>query len=218
MTNLCMNDHMKLVHPELPRFFEQEAVRFSSHGQPVIVSLKRHYPDDEEPEDEDLLVFLVYSVIRLYLDPTVKDHLIGRNKIGRDIVKLWHGKREDLKFHLRWHIDSGGVISLTLDGWSSISQQGYLAITAHHAEQVGSQLTELKQTLLAFQPVLDMLMCLRYWLKSPEASAEEIATYVHREMDDPSEQPRIPGEDADEIPLLHYIHENGAPSDDELQL
>jgi hypothetical protein len=48
------------------------------------------------------------------LVPTVKEHLIGRNTIGRDIVKLWHSNREDLKFHLGRHIASGGMISLTL--------------------------------------------------------------------------------------------------------
>ncbi|KAA8914748.1 hypothetical protein FN846DRAFT_901829 [Sphaerosporella brunnea] len=38
---------------------------------------------------------------------------------------------------------------------SSISQQGYLAVNAHYAERLGSRSTELKQTLVALQPVLD---------------------------------------------------------------
>jgi hypothetical protein len=54
MTNSCMHDHMKLVHPGLPRSYEQEEVRFASLGQTVTTaaSLKRRYPDDEEPKDD----------------------------------------------------------------------------------------------------------------------------------------------------------------------
>ncbi|KAA8913992.1 hypothetical protein FN846DRAFT_886255 [Sphaerosporella brunnea] len=53
MMNLCMHDHIKLGHPELPHSYEQEKVRFGSLGQSVIVSLKRRCPDDKEREDDE---------------------------------------------------------------------------------------------------------------------------------------------------------------------
>jgi hypothetical protein len=185
-----MHDHLKLVHPELPRSYAQEEVRFVSQGLGLTMNagLKRRYQEDDDAEDEEMEAFRTrpdnaavnkrifrrllaqfilsanvaeriventhFRKLLVYLEPTIQEDLIGRNTMGREIVRLWYSKREDLKFQLGRHIASGGMISLTLDGWTSISQQGYLAITAHYAQRLGSRPTELKETLLAFEPVL----------------------------------------------------------------
>jgi hypothetical protein len=46
-----------------------------------------------------------------------------------------------------------GVVSITLDAWTSISQASPLAITGHYATGISSQPTVLRALLLTFKPM-----------------------------------------------------------------
>jgi hypothetical protein len=62
--------------------------------------------------------------------------------------------QEKVKSMLQRHIQTGGMISLTLDAWTSCSQQGYLAITGYFVEKRShGDPSKLRSLLLAFRPL-----------------------------------------------------------------
>jgi hypothetical protein len=70
------------------------------------------------------------------------------------MVKMGKRKQEEVKFVLQRHIKNGGMISLTLDGWTSCSQQGYLAVTGHFVERICRRKpSTLRGLLLGFRPL-----------------------------------------------------------------
>jgi hypothetical protein len=89
-----------------------------------------------------------------YLDLTVRPFFISRRTLGRDMVTLRQKKQEEVKFVLQRHIQSGGMISMTLDGWTSCSQQEYLAITGHFVEKLSrGHSSDLPSLSLGFRPL-----------------------------------------------------------------
>jgi len=95
-----------------------------------------------------------FRTLLKYLDPAVYSFLISRQTQGRDILRLFKAKRNDVKELLVKYIASGGKTSLTLDCCSSISQQGYLTVSSHFAQRLACQdHSRLNHILLAFKPI-----------------------------------------------------------------
>jgi hypothetical protein len=70
------------------------------------------------------------------------------------MVKMRKRKQEEVKFVLQRHVKNGGMVSLTLDGWTSCSQHNYLAVTGHFVERIcRGKPSTLRSLLLAFRPL-----------------------------------------------------------------
>jgi hypothetical protein len=179
-----MHQHMKAVHPELPRSYGEEEYLFQRRGQRPTNKRSSASCFDEDsngrpskirrldsPINKKMFRTLLAQFILSsnspesmvdnphfrelleYLDPSVKECLISRRTLSRNLVALFYTKHEELKIELARHVRTGGMISLTLDAWTSIAQAGYLAITGHYASRISSQPTVLRSVLLTFKPM-----------------------------------------------------------------
>lgn len=80
----------------------------------------------DQPETRALISFL---------NPKIKQ--ISRQTLRRDIQKRYEEGESAVKDRLMSHVNAGGRISLTTDGWSGNNKLDYDAVTAHWKTKVG---------------------------------------------------------------------------------
>jgi len=88
-----------------------------------------------------------------FLNPHTKQ--IGRRTLMEDLKMLYQAGEEKLHQELQKHVESGGRISLTTNGWAGNNKLDYIAVTGHFRTKEGEQKAVLLDIIELTKPIHD---------------------------------------------------------------
>jgi hypothetical protein len=98
----------------------------------------------DQPETQRLFTFL---------SPTTKQ--VSRRTLIKDLEARYQVGEEQLHQKLQDHVESGGRISLTTDGWAGNNKLDYIAVTGHFETKAREQATLLLDIIELTKPIHD---------------------------------------------------------------
>jgi hypothetical protein len=163
--------HYRKEHPGIPVTLKEE--KEAPAAKRAHVAQARGFfekPQSEQTHDELYRSLLLEFIIKnnlsfslvdqpetrklfTFLSPTTKQ--VSRRRLIKDLEARYQVGEEQLHQKLQDHVESGGRISLTTDGWAGNNKLDYITVTGHFETKAGEQVVLLLDIIELTKPIHD---------------------------------------------------------------
>jgi hypothetical protein len=163
--------HYQKYHPGIPLSAKEEKeikAALRRKGEPAKSFFEK--PKADQTYDETFRTLLLEWIIKNNLSFSLVDQLetkalikflnpnakqISRRTLMRDLKARYQVAEEIEHQKLQNHVNSGGHISLTTNGWAGNNKLDYIAVTGHFRTKQGEQIATLLDIIELTKPIHD---------------------------------------------------------------